>query len=117
MSVSAKVAIMESKPETAEMRDVEGDGFGTGSTATPTNETVQGGENNGIVEKDHAVMDGAHLEHGIAGDMSPEHRDYLMARHGTTDLNPLPTMDPADPLNWPSWKVGPSRAFENGTRC
>ena len=110
MRVSTKVAIMESKPETVGMRHVEGDGFGTGSTATPTNETVHGGENNGVVEKDHAVMDGANLEHGIAGDMSPEHRDYLMARHGTADLNPLPTMDPADPLNWPSWKVGLSGA-------
>ena len=104
---------MESKPETVEMRHVEGDGPGTDSTTTPTNETVHGGENNSIMEKDHAVMDDANLEHGIARNMSPEHRDYLMARHGTTDLNPLPTMDPADPLNWPSWKVGLSRAFKN----
>jgi hypothetical protein len=30
---------------------------------------------------------------------------YLLQRHGTLDLDPMPTADPADPLNWPSWKV------------
>jgi hypothetical protein len=45
------------------------------------------------------------LEHGLAGNLEPEHREFLLSRHKTVDLNPLPTMDPADPLNWPSWKV------------
>jgi hypothetical protein len=37
--------------------------------------------------------------------LSPDHAAYLNHRHGTTDLKPLPSMDPNDPYNWPSWKV------------
>ncbi|KAF2755489.1 MFS multidrug transporter [Pseudovirgaria hyperparasitica] len=33
-----------------------------------------------------------------------EHRDYLLQRHGTLALDPMPSMDPADPYNWPGWK-------------
>ncbi|CDM27469.1 hypothetical protein DTO006G1_7199 [Penicillium roqueforti] len=32
------------------------------------------------------------------------HRDYLMERHGTLELDPIPGMSPADPYNWPEWK-------------
>ncbi|KAJ5765422.1 hypothetical protein N7520_004981 [Penicillium odoratum] len=39
-----------------------------------------------------------------ASRLSKSHRDYLMERHGTLELDPLPTMDPADPYNWPEWK-------------
>ncbi|TVY27140.1 putative efflux pump [Lachnellula hyalina] len=60
---------------------------------------------NGVAEKAHAAaIDSSHLENGIGGDLSSQHREYLMTRHGTIDLNPLPSMDPADPLNWPTWK-------------
>ena len=45
-----------------------------------------------------------HLENGNGG-LSSEHREYLIARHGRADLDPIPSMDPADPLNWPVWKV------------
>ncbi|KAF2770298.1 MFS general substrate transporter [Teratosphaeria nubilosa] len=41
---------------------------------------------------------------GAAAGISQEHRDYLIQRHGTLQLDPLPTADPADPYNWPSWK-------------
>ncbi|KAJ7618024.1 major facilitator superfamily domain-containing protein [Roridomyces roridus] len=37
--------------------------------------------------------------------LSEEHRQYILQRHGTVDLDPMPTMDPADPYNWPEWKV------------
>lgn len=37
--------------------------------------------------------------------LSDQHRDYLLQRHGTLDLDPIPSMDPADPYNWPLWKV------------
>lgn len=37
--------------------------------------------------------------------LSPEHQSYLLQRHGTTELVPLPSQDPSDPLNWPWWKV------------
>ena len=36
--------------------------------------------------------------------LTPSHRDYLLSRHGTIDLNPLPSTNPNDPLNWPTWK-------------
>lgn len=31
--------------------------------------------------------------------------NYLIQRHGTYELDPLPSADPADPYNWPEWKV------------
>ncbi|KAG5420440.1 hypothetical protein I9W82_002321 [Candida metapsilosis] len=32
--------------------------------------------------------------------ISEEHKQYLIAKHGTYDLRPLPTMSDDDPLNW-----------------
>lgn len=37
--------------------------------------------------------------------LSEEHRQYLLARHGTLDLDPIPDMNDADPYNWPQWRV------------
>ena len=37
--------------------------------------------------------------------ITQEHHDYLMQRHGTTELHPLPSMHDEDPYNWPQWKV------------
>lgn len=81
----------------AEMIEMDGTGH-----STPVNGAANA---NGIVEKDHALGDSSHLEGGLVDGLTAEHRDYLISRHGTTNLNPLPTMDPADPLNWPAWKV------------
>lgn len=39
------------------------------------------------------------------GSLSESHKSYLIERHGKLDLDPIPSMDPADPYNWPSWKV------------
>lgn len=39
-----------------------------------------------------------------AADLSPEHREYLLQRHGTLALDPIPSADPAEPYNWPIWK-------------
>lgn len=39
-----------------------------------------------------------------AADLPDNHRAYLISRHGTLDLDPLPSADPADPYNWPQWK-------------
>lgn len=36
--------------------------------------------------------------------LTAEHHDFLMKRHGSVQLDPLPSSDPLDPLNWPSWK-------------
>lgn len=37
--------------------------------------------------------------------LSQEHRDYLLKRHGTIELDPIPDMADADPYNWSTWKV------------
>nr|POE77569.1 efflux pump vrtl [Quercus suber] len=39
-----------------------------------------------------------------AAALSQAHRDYLIKRHGTLDLDPIPSDDPADPYNWPKSK-------------
>ncbi|RDL29811.1 Uncharacterized protein BP5553_10676 [Venustampulla echinocandica] len=36
--------------------------------------------------------------------LSPEHREYLMQRHGTLELDPIPSIGDADPYNWSTWK-------------
>lgn len=42
----------------------------------------------------------------IAADfLSQTHQDYLIQRHGTLELDPIPSMSDADPYNWPTWKV------------
>lgn len=41
-----------------------------------------------------------------AASLTPAHREYLLERYGTLDLDPLPDYGDADPYNWPSWKVG-----------
>lgn len=35
--------------------------------------------------------------------MTPEGEEYLLQRHGTLDLDPMPRPTPDDPLNWPTW--------------
>lgn len=40
-----------------------------------------------------------------ASSLSEAHREYLLQRHGTLDLDPLPSAFHADPYNWPRWKV------------
>ncbi|TIA13879.1 putative MFS multidrug transporter [Aureobasidium pullulans] len=41
---------------------------------------------------------------GDAANLTPEHRDYLLKRHGTLELDPMPGFGDADPLNWQTWK-------------
>lgn len=41
----------------------------------------------------------------VSSRISKAHRDYLMERHGTLELDPIPSMDAADPYNWLGWKV------------
>ncbi|KAI9372150.1 major facilitator superfamily domain-containing protein [Aspergillus egyptiacus] len=56
-----------------------------------------------LLESAEACMPSTHAEIMASG-LSKAHRDYLIERHGTLELDPLPSMDPADPYNWPSWK-------------
>jgi hypothetical protein len=41
----------------------------------------------------------------VAASLSVSHKEYLIQRHGTLDLDPLPSPSNADPYNWPLWKV------------
>lgn len=43
--------------------------------------------------------------------LSPSHIEYLLSRHGTLELNPVPSAHHADPYNWPAWKVCLSIVF------
>ncbi|EMD63418.1 hypothetical protein COCSADRAFT_143386 [Bipolaris sorokiniana ND90Pr] len=54
---------------------------------------------------EHAATHGTYLGKEEASHLSEEHRQYLLQRHGTLDLDPLPTMGAADPYNWPQWKA------------
>jgi len=54
---------------------------------------------------EHAATHGTYLDKSEASRLCEEHRQYLLERHGTLDLDPLPTMGTADPYNWPQWKV------------
>lgn len=40
-----------------------------------------------------------------AANLSDAHRDYLVSKHGTAELDPLPDMTDLDPLNWPTKTV------------
>lgn len=40
-----------------------------------------------------------------AAGLSVSHKEYLIQRHGTLDLDPIPSPSNADPYNWPLWKV------------
>ncbi|CAK7200462.1 hypothetical protein SEUCBS139899_003157 [Sporothrix eucalyptigena] len=52
-------------------------------------------------EEEHQVEDSFAPEvEGLSG----EHREYLIARHGTYELDPVPAMSDLDPLNWSSSK-------------
>lgn len=37
-------------------------------------------------------------------ELKTEHHDFLMKRHGSVQLEPLPSLDLADPLNWSDWR-------------
>ncbi|KAL4989579.1 major facilitator superfamily domain-containing protein [Aspergillus falconensis] len=47
----------------------------------------------------------------LEGALSEQHQAYLLQRHGTLDLDPVPSMDPADPYNWPLWKKATNLAL------
>jgi hypothetical protein len=65
-------------------------------------ETTSGSD---VSEKTDRFEQSHHVETITNESLTPEHRQYLIGRHGTADLEPLPSMDPVDPLNWPTWKV------------
>ncbi|KAF2204296.1 MFS general substrate transporter [Delitschia confertaspora ATCC 74209] len=53
---------------------------------------------------EHQPTHATYFEKDEVVTLSPEHREYLLKRHGTVELDPLPTASDADPYNWPAWK-------------
>ncbi|PNP86432.1 hypothetical protein FNYG_00134 [Fusarium nygamai] len=47
---------------------------------------------------------GSDLERGFTSPLPETHAQYLIHRHGTINLEPLPDPTDADPLNWPRHK-------------
>ncbi|KAF9776968.1 hypothetical protein IL306_004772, partial [Fusarium sp. DS 682] len=43
-------------------------------------------------------------ESGFTSALPDDHAQYLLRRHGTIDLDPLPDPTDVDPLNWPRQK-------------
>lgn len=80
------------------------------SSSRPADQTEQVEENSGnkadidLVESAGADQVATYGE-SMAARLPKAHRDYLLKRHGTLELDPIPGMDPADPYNWPEWKV------------
>ena len=66
----------------------------------PQHEEMLHGQNTVESGKDEEL----YIEDRIAA-LSEEHRQYLLARHGTLDLDPIPDLNDADPYNWPQWRV------------
>lgn len=66
---------------------------------------------------EHANTHGTYLDPDEASHLTAEHRQYLLQRHGTLELDPLPTMGDADPYNWPTWKVRSVMIYELWTKC
>jgi hypothetical protein len=64
---------------------------------------------------EHAPTHGIYLDKDEISHLSEEHRQYLLERHGTLELDPIPTMGTADPYNWPQWKVGHHTCIDSTT--
>lgn len=62
-----------------------------------------GGEHSPVSEiKSHEDLEdvelgprATYINTGAAAGLSQEHRDYLLQRHGTLELDPIPSADPA----------------------
>jgi len=64
---------------------------------------------NGAEHNDEALEQqpthGTYIEKDQAVNLSQGHREYLVKRHGTLNLDPIPAFGDTDPYNWPQWKV------------
>ncbi|KAF2715290.1 MFS general substrate transporter [Pleomassaria siparia CBS 279.74] len=62
------------------------------------------GQKENVVDIEHQTTHATYLAPTEIQHLSEEHRQYLLAKHGTLELDPVPTSSDADPYNWPSWK-------------
>jgi hypothetical protein len=71
------------------------------------------GHDGDLVEKiEPALTHAKYYPTNDTADLTPAHRDYLLKKYGTLELDPVPNFDEADPYNWPSWKVRPLTASD-----
>ncbi|KAK7181600.1 hypothetical protein DPSP01_011397 [Paraphaeosphaeria sporulosa] len=66
--------------------------------------TFHDSRNGAVPELENANTHGTYLAGDEIAMLSEEHRQYLLERHGTLELDPVPSMTDADPYNWPRWK-------------
>ncbi len=66
---------------------------------TKTNPSSVNLPNESKVESSSEIEDPSQTS--IVGD---DRDQYILMRHGTLELDPLPSSSPRDPLNWPTWK-------------
>ncbi|KAJ4298216.1 hypothetical protein N0V90_006115 [Kalmusia sp. IMI 367209] len=63
-----------------------------------------GMQHNAGPELEHANTHGTYLQRDEIASLTEQHRQYLIQKHGTLELDPVPSMSDADPYNWPRWK-------------
>ena len=75
----------------------ENDGDGGGDIA------AKGRDHNDLEAFDRSHDES--IKHSESDALTEDHRQYLIQRYGTVELDPIPDMTDADPYNWPTWKV------------
>lgn len=60
---------------------------------------------NESIEKDALAYHAPRVETDKEAGLSQQDREYLLRRHGTPDLDPVPGLGDTDLYNWPTWKV------------
>jgi hypothetical protein len=73
---------------------------------SPGEQAKEGIDDGGFVENLNTTPTQATYFNEATARLSPAHREYLLQRHGTVDLDPIPDMGGADPYNWKTWMVG-----------
>lgn len=63
------------------------------------------------------LVDDILLTPAHGSNLSQEHREYLLALHGSVNLDPIPDMDDADPYNWSKSKVSSFLPFGGASRA
>lgn len=84
---------------------VEEKGLGQEPPGLPFNGSNRPGKPSAEHSEDIEGEHGAYVHPETVDALSTEHREYLLQRHGTLELDPIPSMSDADPYNWTSRKV------------
>ncbi|KFY93913.1 hypothetical protein V498_04175 [Pseudogymnoascus sp. VKM F-4517 (FW-2822)] len=83
---------------------VEEKGLGQEPAGLPSNGSNRPGKPSAEHSEDIEGEHGAYVHPETVDALSTEHREYLLQRHGTLELDPIPSMSDADPYNWTSRK-------------